>query len=239
MTRLNKFLAENTGISRRQADEAIASGRVTVNGQTAVLGQQIGAESTVCLDDRPVKSRAETVTILLNKPVGYLSSRRSQGGDPTVYDLLPAKYRQLKTAGRLDKDSSGLIILSSSGDLIQKLTHPRHQKTKIYEIELDKPLSPEHQKLITEFGVSLSDGKSQLVLEEIIRPFKRTLGGRKRSASPSAVWRARSPCDRPGNFPPSGLEKLSEELLTGLTISSNYNLLLPSGRGTPASVMSF
>jgi 23S rRNA pseudouridine2605 synthase len=167
MIRLNKFIAEKTGVSRRQADLLIAAGRVEINGKIAVLGQKIAENATICVDGQSISTVVEPITILLNKPVGYLSSRRSQGGDPTVYDLLPAEYKKLKTAGRLDKDSSGLMILSSDGDLIQRLTHPRYQKTKIYEIKLDKPLEPLHQQMISDFGVDLPDGKSQLILEKL------------------------------------------------------------------------
>jgi len=174
--RLNKFIAENTGVSRREADELISSRRVEIkedrglrieDRKIAVLGQQISDRDQVFIDGKPMKNRAEHITIILNKPVGYLSSRRSQGGDKTVYDLLPTEYKSLKTAGRLDKDSSGLMILSSDGDLIQHLTHPRYQKTKVYEVELDKPLQPLHQQMISEIGIDLPDGKSRLRLDRI------------------------------------------------------------------------
>jgi 23S rRNA pseudouridine2605 synthase len=200
--RLNKFLAENTGLSRREADELIVAGKVKIDGATAVLGQPVSGAEQILLNGRPVAKTAGATTIMLNKPVGCLSSRRSQGGDPTVYDLLPPEYRKLKTAGRLDKDSSGLMILSSDGDLIQALTHPRYQKTKIYEIELDKPLQPLHQQMIADFGVDLPDGKSQMMLEQIPAPSQRTLGGHKCSASPSAVWHARSPLSQSHDLPP-------------------------------------
>ncbi|MDR2524260.1 MAG: pseudouridine synthase [Candidatus Nomurabacteria bacterium] len=165
--RLNKYLAEHTGISRRAADLAIERGKVRLNGAVAGLGARVQPGDKVTLDGRAVEPRAGAVTIALYKPVGYLSSRRSQGGDPTVYNLLPAELRALKTAGRLDRDSSGLMILSSNGDLIQKLTHPRHEKVKVYEITLDKPLEPLHQQMISDFGVDLADGKSRLFLEKL------------------------------------------------------------------------
>lgn len=169
--RLNKFIAENTGISRREADELIQAGRITFlqsgKTQTAQLGQQIDAESQIFVDGKLIVNREEHTTIILNKPVGYLSSRRSQGGDPTVYDLLPKELKNLKTAGRLDKDSSGLMILSSDGDLIQRLTHPKYEKTKLYKIKLNKPLAPLHQQMISDFGVDLPDGKSKLTLETL------------------------------------------------------------------------
>jgi 23S rRNA pseudouridine2605 synthase len=165
--RLNKFIAERTGISRREADNAIGQGKVILNGQKPPLGAQVGPGDEVTYMGRAVAHQATQTTIMVHKPVGYLSSRRSQGGDPTVYDLLPGKYKNLKTAGRLDKDSSGLMILSSDGDLIQKLTHPRHEKVKIYEIALDRPLEPLHQQMIADFGVDLPDGQSRFTLEEI------------------------------------------------------------------------
>jgi len=164
--RLNKFIAENTGVSRREADEMISSGKVTINGETAVLGRQVSETDEVSVDGKPVKNRGGHVTIILNKPVGVLSSRRSQGGDKTVYDLLPTEYKSLKTAGRLDKDSSGLIILSSDGDLIQQLTHPKYEKTKVYQVELDKPLQPLHQQMISDIGIDLPDGKSKFQIEK-------------------------------------------------------------------------
>jgi 23S rRNA pseudouridine2605 synthase len=187
--RLNKYIAEQAGVSRRQADEMIASGQVSIvrhsgldpeSSQTvawmpdqvrhdkakiAELGQRVDEDTQVFINGKLISTRAKHTTILLNKPVGYLSSRRSQGGDPTVYDLLPAKFRTLKTAGRLDKDSSGLMILSSDGDLIQSLTHPRYQKTKIYQIKLDKALAPLHQQMISDIGIDLPDGKSKFYLD--------------------------------------------------------------------------
>lgn len=164
--RLNKYIAEKTGISRRQADELIEQGKVMVDDVAAKIGQQISPDDNVFINGEKINGQVAHKTILLNKPVGYLSSRRSQGGDPTVYDLLPDKFRSLKTAGRLDKDSSGLMILSSDGDLIQQLTHPRFSKTKIYEIEIDKPLEPLHQQMISDIGIDLPDGKSQMTLEK-------------------------------------------------------------------------
>lgn len=165
--RLNKYLANITGISRRQADELISQKKVTVSGNIATLGQQVDSNDKIFIDNKEVKDKQIHTTILLNKPLGYLSSRKSQGGDATVYHLLPKKYQNLKTAGRLDKDSSGLMILSSDGDLIQRLTHPKYSKVKVYEVELNKPLEPLHQQMINDFGIDLPDGKSQMTLEKL------------------------------------------------------------------------
>ncbi|GHU07163.1 pseudouridine synthase [Alphaproteobacteria bacterium] len=181
--RLNKFIATQTGISRREADEMISAGRVTIGTQTARLGQQISEADQIFVDRKLLIRSNPISTVAVNKPVGYLSSRRSQGGDPTVYDLLPDEYKALKTAGRLDKDSSGLVILSSDGDLIQRLTHPRHEKTKIYEIELDRPLEPLHRQMIADFGVDLADGKSRLGLEKRVKS-----GDEPGFTGPTTTW---------------------------------------------------
>jgi len=165
--RLNKYIAENTGKSRREADELISQGKVKVSSEIASLGQQISKDDKVFINNKPIENRKDHTTIILNKPVGYLSSRRTQGDNPTIYELLPKELKDLKTAGRLDKDSSGLMLLSTDGDLIQKLTHPRFKKTKIYEIKLNKELEPIHQQMISDIGVDLADGKSQLYLEKI------------------------------------------------------------------------
>jgi len=162
--RLNKFLAAGTNLSRRGADEAIAAGRVTLNGQTAEQGQNVSGADTVALDGRSVKAPAETTTIMLNKPRGYVVSRNGQGSK-TIYDLLPAEHKRLNPIGRLDKDSSGLLLLTSDGQLAQELTHPSKQKAKIYEITLDKPLEPLHRQMISDHGLQLEDGPSKLQLE--------------------------------------------------------------------------
>lgn len=165
--RLNKFLAERLGVSRREADDLIAKGGVTVNGKPALLGHRIDLSDKVCYNNKIIASTVDFIYLLLNKPVGYLCSRRSQGGDPTLYELLPAKYQKLKTAGRLDRDSSGLILLTNDGDFAFKMTHPKFQKTKTYEVKLDLPLEPLHQQMVADFGVMLPDGRSQLGLERL------------------------------------------------------------------------
>jgi 23S rRNA pseudouridine2605 synthase len=163
--RINKFVALATGMSRRAADQAIAEGRIAVNGWPATAGQQVTDEDQVSLDNHTLQKPAGT-TIMLNKPVGYVVSRDGQGSQ-TIYDLLPEKYQSLKPVGRLDKDSSGLLLLTNDGALAQELTHPKHHKQKVYEIELDKPLAPLHQQMINDVGIQLDDGPSQLQLEKL------------------------------------------------------------------------
>lgn len=134
------------------------TGQVTVNGQRATVGISVNQDDIVKLDGTEVLPK-EHATILLNKPVGYVCSRDGQGSQ-TVYDLLPKKFHHLKPIGRLDKNSSGLLLLTNDGKLADALSHPRYQKEKIYEVKLDKPLRADHKKKL-ERGVSLEDGVSR------------------------------------------------------------------------------
>ena len=161
--RLNKFLATHLGISRREADDAIADGKVLVNGKPAILGNRIENSDKVIFDGKPVNT-AELIYLLFNKPVGYVSSRAQQGSTSTIYELLPPEYHSLKTVGRLDKDSSGLILLTNDGDFAFAMTHPKFYKNKTYQVSLDRPLEPLHQQMISDFGVTLPDGPSKLTL---------------------------------------------------------------------------
>jgi 23S rRNA pseudouridine2605 synthase len=164
--RINKYLALKTGISRRGADAAIEAGRVSVNGQAATAGQQIAEIDIVTLDGQPLEQTVKTTTIMLNKPVGYVCSRDGQG-NRTIYDLLPAEMHHLKPVGRLDKHSSGLILMTNDGQLAYELTHPKFQKLKKYKIALNKDLSDEDYETITGKGAMLEDGISRFDLEMI------------------------------------------------------------------------
>lgn len=158
--RINQLIASRSGLSRRAADTAITAGQVNVNGQTATLGQSVTESDTVTLNGKPLVE-AEKIYLLLNKPPGYVTSRRKQQDLPTIYELLPKKYHHLKPAGRLDADSCGLLLLTNDGALILKLTHPSHQKIKRYVVTLDKPLTGADRQKLGQ-GVTLSDGPSKL-----------------------------------------------------------------------------
>ena len=165
--RLNKYLALHLGVSRRQADELIEKGNVAINGATAIIGARVTNSDAVTVKGKPVDSSTELIYLALHKPAGYVCSRKRQGDSPTVYELLPQKYHSLKTVGRLDRDSSGIILLTNDGDFALQMTHPRYTKVKRYEVALDHALEPLHQQMISDFGVDLDDGKSQLTLERI------------------------------------------------------------------------
>lgn len=164
--RINKFVASATGLSRRAADVAISAGRVSVNGQPAHLGDDVAPDDVVALDKLAITPSVKTQTVILNKPVGYVVSRNGQGSK-TIYDLLPAELHSLKPVGRLDKDSSGLLLLTNDGQLANELTHPSHQKRKVYQVELAEPLQPLHHQMINDHGVKLADGLSRLQLERL------------------------------------------------------------------------
>lgn len=162
--RINKFIALATGLSRRASDQAIAEQRVTINGSPAELGSSAMPQDQITLDGQIITLPSGTITILLNKPAGFVVSREGQGSR-TVYDLLPAELHSLKPVGRLDKDSSGLLLLTNDGDLANELTHPSRHKRKEYQVTLDQPLQPLHRQLISERGIELDDGTSKLILE--------------------------------------------------------------------------
>lgn len=160
--RVNQWIAQHTDYSRRKADELVMTGRVQINGHTATTGQQVQPPDTVALDGKPiVHESAPLQVVLLHKPAGFVCSRRGQGA-PSVYVLLPPAYQGLNIAGRLDKDSSGLVVFTNDGDLLYKLTHPSQQTAKVYTVTLDRVLAAPDLNLITKKGVLLDDGISRL-----------------------------------------------------------------------------
>ena len=159
--RLNKFLAERLGVSRREADELISDGKILVNGEPAILGARIDNTDKILYNKKLIPFETVYTYLAFHKPVGYVCSRRAQGQAPTIYDILPKKFHHLKTVGRLDKDSSGLILLTNDGDFAFQMTHPKFRKNKVYEVELDRPLEPLHQQMISDYGVEIGDGVSR------------------------------------------------------------------------------
>ena len=164
-TRLNKYLALQLGISRREADILIDTGAVTINDEPIILGARVAEGDVVAVAGKPLAAqRVEHVYLAFHKPVGYVCSRRAQGDSPTIYDLIPHQYHTLKPVGRLDRNSSGLLLLTNDGDFAYKMTHPKFAKTKVYHVKLDRDLEPLHQQMISDFGIELPDGPSKLTL---------------------------------------------------------------------------
>lgn len=136
--RINKYLAHSGVCSRRQADELISQGRVSINEDVVKeLGVKVSPEDIIMLDGKEVKLSKKFEYFLLNKPIGYVSTVKDPHAEKTVLDLVKSEER-LYPVGRLDKDSRGIIIITNDGDLTYKLTHPKKDIFKTYEVILDK-----------------------------------------------------------------------------------------------------
>ncbi|MDP6524107.1 MAG: pseudouridine synthase [Kiritimatiellia bacterium] len=143
--RLQKFLSERGFGSRRGVVTSIEAGRVRVNGETvSERGARIvpGADAVEVDGVVVATEKPRSRTIIMYKPRGYICSRSSAQGK-TIYDLLPPELFQLRPVGRLDKDSEGLLLLSNDGELIECLTHPRFQQSKIYRVTVSGKVSPQ------------------------------------------------------------------------------------------------
>ena len=158
--RLNRFLARRGVASRRGADVLIGSGRVTVNGEVSALGVVVDpAVDQVCVDGYRIPAEAVAVTIVLNKPVGVVTTRSDPYQRRTVMDLIEP-VPGLVPVGRLDADSRGLLVMTTDGDLAHAISHPRHGVTKRYVATLDGPVSSEQLAQIVA-GVELEDGAAR------------------------------------------------------------------------------
>jgi 23S rRNA pseudouridine2605 synthase len=135
--RLAKFLAHAGVASRRAAELLIGEGRVSVGGQTVTdPALEVDEDSGVAVDGRPVAGAEPRVVYALNKPVGVVSTARDTHGRPTVVDLVPERSLRLYPVGRLDADSSGLLLLTNDGELANRLTHPSFEVPKTYRAKL-------------------------------------------------------------------------------------------------------
>jgi 23S rRNA pseudouridine2605 synthase len=143
LVRLNKFLAEAGLGSRRKVESLILDGQVTLNGQAVnELSTQVDpAKDKVRVDGKPVAIEAKRVYLLLNKPRQYIVTRQDEFDRKTVYSLLPDFAQTCVSAGRLDRDTEGLLLVTNDGDLVQTLTHPTRKVEKTYRVEADLPLS--------------------------------------------------------------------------------------------------
>src|SRR5437016_3156330 len=158
--RLQKVLARAGVGSRRTNEMLIDDGRVTVNGEVAVLGRRVDVENDrVALDGVPVVVDATIVHWVLNKPAGYVTSAHDTHGRPTVLDLVPGEPRVFPV-GRLDLDTEGLLLLTNDGELAQLLTHPRHDVEKEYYAEVEGTPSRAELRALRA-GVELDDGPTR------------------------------------------------------------------------------
>ena len=154
--RLQKYLAEAGIASRRKCEEYIQQGRVKVNNKTASLGMKVNPElDTVLFDDKKVDKREELVYILLNKPIGYVTTVKEQFARESVLDLVKVKQRVVPV-GRLDMYTSGALLLSNDGEFVYKITHPKHEIDKTYTVTLKGIVQKEEVEML-EKGVKIED----------------------------------------------------------------------------------
>lgn len=139
--RINKFLAEQGIASRRACDELISEGRVTVNGKTAKLGDDVSPADSVTVDGKTVSHKVKYEYYLLNKPKGYVCTVSDDKERKTVIDLLPAGAGRVFPVGRLDYDTEGLLILTNDGDLAYRLTSPASEIPKTYLVRVEGSIS--------------------------------------------------------------------------------------------------
>ncbi|MBL9208143.1 MAG: rRNA pseudouridine synthase [Opitutaceae bacterium] len=171
--RLQKFLADAGICSRRAAEELIAAGDVWVNGTVAVLGQKVDPDSDkIVVRGKQVRSAPQPrITLAVHKPRGLVCSNDDPNNPDTVFDLLPRELSKFRffCAGRLDKDSEGLVILTTDGDLANRLMHPRNTIVKRYQVKLEEPF-PAKRLPTLKRGVMLDGERHQVEYAALVNP---------------------------------------------------------------------
>ena len=150
--RINKYISEAGKASRRGADKLIEDGRVSINGKRATIGDQVNPGDNVVVDGNPIWVARNNVYIALNKPVG-ITSTTEKGVKGNIVDLVNHPLR-IFNIGRLDKDSEGLILMTNDGDIVNEILRSENQHEKEYIVSVDKPITPEFVKKMSE-GVKI------------------------------------------------------------------------------------
>lgn len=167
--RLNKYLSEAGICSRREADKLIESGRVTVDGKTATTGMKVTEENLVCVGKKPVKPKNEMVLLAVNKPVGIVCTEEKRERHNIIEFL---KYpTRITYIGRLDKDSEGLLLMTNNGDIINKMMRAGNAHEKEYKVTVNKPITDEFIKQMSE-GVPILDTVTRKCKVERIGKYK-------------------------------------------------------------------
>jgi len=168
--RLNKFLADSGVASRRACDELIASGAVKVNSKVVKeLGTKVTRHDFITVNGDPIREKKNLIYILLNKPKNVLTTTSDDRGRKTVLDIVK-KHVRIFPVGRLDRNTTGALILTNDGDLAHRLTHPSYEIERIYSVRIDKPLTFEHARLIAEGGIELDEEDTTGPAELMINP---------------------------------------------------------------------
>ena len=154
--RLQKYLAEAGIASRRKCEEFIIQGRVKINNDVATLGMKVNPETDIILfDDKKIDKKEELVYILLNKPLGYVTTSKDQFSRDSVLDLVKVKQR-IVPVGRLDMYTSGALLLSNDGEFVYKITHPKHEIDKTYTVTVKGIVTDEEVEMLRA-GVQIED----------------------------------------------------------------------------------
>lgn len=157
-TRLNKYIASSGICSRRDADALIEQGKVNVNGKKVQeLGFLVGEKDKVFIDGKLIHPK-KLEYYRFYKPAGYITTSDDEKGRKTIYDILPEEMKKLNPVGRLDKDSTGLLIMTNDGDLINQLTHPSVKVPKIYIVRIDGRINQNHINQMA-LGIEIEEGK--------------------------------------------------------------------------------
>ncbi len=162
--KIQKFIARSGYCSRRKAEKLIEEKKVTVNKNLAKLGMRVSEKDVIRIEGKTLKPKEKTIIIALNKPKGYSCTHKEVPGEKNIFTLLDLKERVF-IAGRLDKNSRGLVILTNNGELAYKLTHPSFEHEKEYKVELSKDLKEEVAEKLKE-GVDIGE-KTKAKIKEI------------------------------------------------------------------------
>lgn len=158
MQRLNKFIASSGLCSRRKADELIEGGHVIVNGKIVKeLGFQVSEKDKVFVDRKLIHAK-KLEYYKFYKPAGYITTADDEKGRKTIYDILPENYKTMKSVGRLDRESTGLLIMTNDGDLINDLTHPSVKVPKTYIVTIDGKINQNQLEQMAK-GIEIEKGK--------------------------------------------------------------------------------
>ncbi len=168
---LTKYIAHAGFCSRRKAEQFIRAKQVFVNGKTAELGAMVEETDEVIIHGQKLNLATENIYIILNKPSGFTCTNRSFSDEKNIFSLLPqsitSKYK-LHIAGRLDKNSRGLVLLTNDGDLTKRLTHPKFEHKKVYEVRLNKITAGKEKEILNKLrnGINIGEGDGRVMAKE-------------------------------------------------------------------------
>lgn len=176
LVRLNKFIADAGVCSRREADKLISSGQISINGKVVVeMGFKVGTTDKVVYNGKTLSSES-LVYILLNKPKDFITTLDDPEGRKTVMQLVQnATKERIYSVGRLDRNTTGLLLFTNDGELAMKLSHPSYRMNKLYSVTLDKPIEKAHFDEISR-GFSLEDGPVEVDDIAIVSKDRKSIG---------------------------------------------------------------